>query len=339
MADLVLLTGISGFLGGHVALDLLEAGYHVRGSVRDLRKADKVRQTLARHGADVTRLEFVALDLLSDSGWAEAMAGVRYLQHTASPFVTTMPRDRMELIRPAVEGTERALEAALAANVERVVLTSSMAAIAYGHPTSQRDFTARDWTELGGRDITAYTESKTRAERRAWEIVDAAGRHDLLVTVNPSAILGPLLDDDPGTSAALVGRLLNGSVPAAPRIAFGVVDVRDVAALHVAAMTDPDAAGHRLPISVDTLTLMEMSRTLAKAIPERRGKLPRFEMPDWMVRLYAIFDGDVRSNLNELGVYKRLDATEARTVLGRPLLSADDAVIASARSLLAENLV
>ena len=137
MPDRVLLTGISGFLGGHVALQLLEAGYAVRGSVRDLKRADKVRQTLARAGADTSRLEFVALDLMSDKGWAEAMDGVRYVQHVASPFVTSMPADKMDLIRPAVEGTTRALEAAFAAEVERIVLTSSMAAVMYGHPKSR----------------------------------------------------------------------------------------------------------------------------------------------------------------------------------------------------------
>ncbi|RYF88076.1 MAG: NAD-dependent epimerase/dehydratase family protein, partial [Caulobacteraceae bacterium] len=209
--DRVLLTGISGFLGGHVALQLLDAGYAVRGSVRSLGKADKVRATMARAGADVSRLEFVALDLLSDDGWAEAARDCRYLQHTASPFVLDIPADKMELIRPAVEGTERALHAALAAGVERIVLTSSTAAIAYGHDRSRTaPFTAADWTNLQGDHVPPYQESKTRAERRAWAIMDAAGRHDDLVTINPGGILGPLLDEDPGTSAALVSRLLDG---------------------------------------------------------------------------------------------------------------------------------
>lgn len=338
MADPVLLTGISGFLGGHVALQLLEAGFHVRGSVRDPHKADKVRRTLAARGADLERLDFVTLDLLDDRGWTEAMAGMRYLQHTASPFVTTEPADRLDMIRPAVEGTERALGAALSAGVERVILTSSMAAIAYGHAGDRRSFGADDWTDLEGRDINAYTESKTRAERRAWELVDAAGRHDLLTAINPSAILGPLLDDDPGTSAALVAQLLNGAVPAAPRIAFGIVDVRDVAALHVAAMTDPSSAGKRLPISDATLPLIEIARILSRAIPEKAGRMPRLELPDWAVRLYALFDRDVRGNLGELGIYKHLDSRRAIAILGRPLIPAADAAIASARSLIAEKL-
>ncbi|MDP3899425.1 MAG: NAD-dependent epimerase/dehydratase family protein, partial [Mesorhizobium sp.] len=181
MTDRVLLTGISGFLGGHVALALLDAGFAVRGSVRGLPKADKVRATLSRAGADVERLEFVALDLLDDAGWAEAARGCRYLLHTASPFVIAMPRDRDELIRPAVDGTRRAVGAALAEGVERIVLTSSIAAIVYGHEPSHRPFTDQDWSELGKPYITAYVESKTRAEQAAWALVDAASRRDSLV--------------------------------------------------------------------------------------------------------------------------------------------------------------
>ncbi len=339
MADLVLLTGISGFLGGHVALELLRQGYAVRGSVRDLGKGDKVRATLAKAGADVSKLEFVALDLKSDAGWTEAMAGVRYLQHTASPFVTQMPRDKMELITPAVDGTRRALSAALKAEVEHIVLTSSTASVLYGHPkTRTAPFTAADWTDLNGRDVNAYTESKTRAEKQAWLLVDSAGRHDDLTAINPGAIFGPLLDDDPGTSVALVKRLFDGSLPAAARIAFVVVDVRDVAAAHVAAMTAPEARGQRFVMGSGTYSLMQMANVLRPAIPERAARMPRFEVPDWLVRIVGAFDKDVRGNLGELGVVKQADSAPVERLLGRPLISPDDSLIASARTLIAHGV-
>lgn len=341
MTDLVLLTGISGFVGGHIGLELLRRGFAVRGSVRDPGKADKVRATLARAGADVSRLEFITLDLTGDAGWAEAMAGVRYLLHTASPFVTQMPKDRMELVGPAVDGTRRALTAALAADVERIVITSSMAAIYYGHDRARTaPFTAADWTNLaGGGAINAYVESKTRAEREAWTLVDSAGRHDDLVAINPAAILGPLLDDDPGTSAALIARAMQGSVPAAARLYFPVVDVRDVAAAHVEAMTAPAAGGHRFPMGEKTLSFLDFARTVAAAMPEFAPRMPTRQVPDWMVRLFAFVDADMRGNIGELGLDRTVDSRDVVALLGRPLIASEEAVAATARSLVEQGVV
>jgi nucleoside-diphosphate-sugar epimerase len=339
MADRILLTGISGFVGGHVALALLNAGYEVRGSVRSLARSGKVRDTLAKAGADISRLSFVELDLLSDEGWNEAMEGVRYLQHTASPFVVTQPKDRNELITPAVDGTRRALNAALAAKVERIVLTSSMAAIMYGHDkTRTKPFGSEDWTDPTAPDVTAYTESKVRAERAAWVIMDGAGRHNDLATINPGSILGPLLDDDAGTSVALLKRMFDGSLPAAARFFQVVIDIRDVAEAHLKAMTDPAAAGKRFPMGAGTLSLLQMAAAIRTGVPERAAKLPRFEAPDWLVRIFGAFDADVRGYLGELGVAKTADAAAVIALLGHPLITPEEATIAAARSLVAQGL-
>ena len=343
MPDKGLVTGVSGFLGGHVALALLDAGYAaVRGSVRDLARADKVRATLQQASArgNVDLLEFVALDLERDDGWQTAMDGCRYMLHVASPFVVRMPKDRNELIRPAVEGTRRALTAALAAKVERIVLTSSFAAIGYGHGHNRTaPFTEADWSATDGADVTAYTESKTRAELEAWSIMEAAGRRDDLAVVNPVVILGPLLDNDPGTSGALVLQLLNGGIPAAPKIHFGIVDVRDVAELQLKAMETPDAGGKRYLASAGDLSFLQAAKILAPAFPAYAGKLPRFELPNWFVRLVAPFNADIRGNIESLGRIKPVDAHQGEALLGHRFISPADATIAMGRSLIAQKLV
>ncbi len=316
MSDRVLLTGISGFLGGHVALQLLNAGYTVRGSVRNLSKADKVRDTMRKAGADITKLEFVALDLMSDTGWTEAASGCRYVQHTASPFVLKIPADKMELIGPAVEGTERALNAANAAGAERIVLTSSMAAIAYVHDkTRSTPFTASDWTDLQGRGVNPYQESKTLAERRAWDIMDAAGRRDALAVINPGGIFGPLLDEDSVTAANPVMNMTRVS----------------------GAMTAPGAGGQRFPMGERTIFFCDAARILRERYPDHR--VPRITMPDWAVRLYGLFDQDVRDNLGELGLAKQLDSSAVVALLGRRLTPIPESIVATADSLIAHRLV
>ena len=331
MFDRVLLTGISGFLGGHIGLELLNAGYTVRGSVRNLSKADKVRATLSAAGADVSRLEFVVLDLLDDAGWAASTTDCRYLIHSASPFVLRTPQDEMALIRPAVSGTRRAIMAAVAANIERVVLTSSIAAIQYGNAGDDARLSEADWTSPSSPQTSAYARSKTLAEQEAWALMTAAGRRADLAVINPGVILGPLLDDDVGTSAMVIQRLLDGRLPGVPKIFLSVVDVRDVAALHVKALTDADAGGQRCIGVAETLSMRDIGQLLAPAFPGRR--VPSWELPDWLVRLAGMVDRDIGDNLPELGHIRRFQSQRAEKLLGRPLIPAGPAAIATGQSL------
>jgi nucleoside-diphosphate-sugar epimerase len=338
MTETVLVTGVSGFLGGHVAKTLLLKGYGVRGSVRDLKIAAQVRSWLSAPGVDISHLEFCALDLLSDSGWEAAATGCRYMQHIASPFVLTMPKDEADLIRPAVEGTRRAVEAALRAGHERMVVTSSVAAIDAGHANYAGLLGDRTWSQLDGPHITAYAKSKTLAEQEAWKLVDAAGRRQKLAVVNPGTILGPLLSDDPGTSGVVIQRMLKGEMPMVPNLILPYIDVRDVADAHVAAMISPTAGGRRHIATNPALPLMEVANILRTWLPEQSSKVPRRAMPDWMAALFAVFDRSLRDGKTYLGVHRRYDASSGARLLGRPFRSAEEAVEATARSLLERKL-
>ena len=337
----VLVTGVSGFVGGHVALQLLNAGHRVRGSLRSLSSADKVRAELEAAGANTESLEFVALDLLADKGWSDAMNGIDEVHHVASPFVISMPDDPGELIRPAVEGTERALGAALAAGVGRIALTSSFAAIGFGHPSVRTEpFSEQDWTNLDSAiRVNAYVQSKTLAERRAWEMMRAAGREGDLTTINPGSIYGPLLGNDIGTSGLVIRRLLDGSVPAVPRLTLPAVDVRDVAALHLAAMDIPAAGGQRVLASAGQLGMPEMARLLRKTFPEAARRVPRLTLPDWIARAYALVEPDLRDNIEFVGAARPVNAGRARILLGRPLIGAGESFLAMARNMIERDLI
>jgi dihydroflavonol-4-reductase len=336
MPGRVLVTGISGTIGGHVALALLYAGYTVRGSVRDPARVDEVRANLGRAGADIRRLEIVELDLLDDRGWEAAAHGCRFLQHIASPLSVRPPKDPDILIRPAVEGTRRAVGAALAAGVERIVVTSSVAAITAGHRMGRTErFSGSDWSLTEGEGVYAYSEAKTRAELEAWSLVEEAGRREILATLHPSFVLGPLLGVDQGGSSLIVSHLLNGFAPLAPRFKLDIVDVRDVAALHVRAMEAPMAGGARYLASAGAIMLPDLIESLRGAYPELSGRLPRLPAPDWLFRLYGAFNRDFRANLDGMNpAWPGYDATPAERLLGRPFISPRLAALATAQSLL-----
>jgi nucleoside-diphosphate-sugar epimerase len=331
--QLVLVTGGSGFIGAHCIKRLFEDGYRVRTTVRSLAREDEVRQMVGDGP-----LEVVTADLESDTGWPEAVAGCAYVLHVASPFPLGQPKDEDELIVPAREGALRVLRAAREAGVRRVVLTSSFAAIGYGHGRADTVYDETVWTDVDGPGVTAYAKSKTLAERAAWDFVADGGPE--LATVNPVAVLGPPLGRDVSTSIELVKRLLDGSMPGVPKTAYGIVDVRDVADLHVRAMTGPDAAGERfLALGEDFRWIRELAEWLREDLPERAKKIPRRELPNALVRIAAVFDGSLRQLIPELGNRKRGTNEKAVRTLGWAPRTDREAVLATGESLLALGLV
>ena len=338
--SLVLITGGSGFIGGHCILQTLAAGHAVRATLRNPARADEVRSQLERAGAlGLDRLSFAAADLERDAGWPEAAAGCDFVLHVASPFPLAVPKHEDDLIRPARDGALRVLKAARAAGVKRVVLTSSFAAVGYGHAEQAAPFDETSWTNLEGEGLTAYVKSKTIAERAAWDFVAGDGGPELAV-VNPVGVFGPVLGPDTSTSVVIVQRILNGSMPGLPHLNFGVVDVRDVAGLHLRAMTDPRARGERfLAVSGDFLSLADIARILKARLGEAARRASTRELPDWLVRLASLADSSVRQIVPELGKSKNATADKAKRLLGWSPRSREDALAATAESLIALGLV
>lgn len=332
----VLVTGGSGFVGSHCILQLLAAGHEVRTSVRSLKRADDVRAMLKIGGAEPgDKLRFFAADLESDAGWSEAVNGCDYVLHVASPFPPGIPKHEDELIVPAREGALRVLRAARDAGVKRVVLTSSFAAIGYGQKPQKAPFDETNWTDPAGGDVRAYVKSKTLAERAAWDFIAREGGALELSVVNPVGVFGPVLGPDYSTSILLVQRLMEGAMPGAPRLYFGIVDVRDTADLHIRAMTSPAAKGERfLAITGDTLSIREIALILKKRMGAAASRVPTRELPDLLVRLVAMGDQAVQQILPELGKRRRATGAKAQRLLGWQPRSAEDAIVATAESML-----
>lgn len=314
MAETVLVSGGSGFLGGWCITRLLQDGYEVRTTIRDLAREREVREAVGSQVDAAGRLTVLAADLKDDDGWAEAVAGCDYVLHVASPFPPAQPKNPDELIVPAREGTLRVLRAALAANVKRTVVTSSVAAIA-GGAKGPGPLTEADWTNLDFPGLTPYVRSKTIAERAAWELVDQEDARERLATVNPGAILGPLLHADGSYSLDAVQRLLKGT-PGIPRIGFSFVDVRDVADLHLKAMLAPEAGGERFIAVAEFLWMAEVAEVLRRELGPAAKKVPTRKVPDLLVKATGLFDPGVRSVTNQLGKKLAYSSEKARGRLG-----------------------
>lgn len=342
----VLVTGGTGFIGSHAIVQLLAAGYRVRTTVRNLSRADDVRALAAAGAASsglkipTETIEVVAADLLSDEGWAEAVADCTYVLHVASPFPVTQPKDENELIIPAREGALRVLKAARDAGVARVVLTSSFAAVGYSPKTHDGDYTEADWTDPTTPGITAYVKSKTLSERAAWDFVAREGKSLELAVVNPVGVFGPAWGSDLSTSVELMRLMLTGGVPVIPPISTSIVDVRDVASLHLLAMTHPAAAGERfLAVAGPPMTFAELAKLLRDHLGPAGAKLPTRAISPAMVRFLAVFIPRLRELVPQLGQAKGASHDKATRVLGWQPRTISDAVTASADSLVKLGLV
>jgi nucleoside-diphosphate-sugar epimerase len=331
----VLVTGGSGFVGSHCILQLLAAGYQVRTTVRNLSRESDVRAMLKEGGLEPgERVSFVAADLERNAGWPDAVAGCRYVLHVASPFPSAIPKHEDELIVPARQGALRVLGAARDAGVKRVVMTSSFAAIGYGHPPQPAPFNETAWSDVTSDDVGPYVKSKTLAERAAWDFINREGRGLELSVVNPVGVFGPVLASDYSTSILVVQRLMDGALPGCPKLYFGAVDVRDVADLHVRAMTYPAAKGERfLAVSGDFMSMLDIAKILKARMGAAAKNVPTIQLPNWVVRLAALRDPAVKQIVPELGKRKNATNEKARRMLAWMPRSREDAVIATAESL------
>lgn len=323
----VLLTGASGYIGKHIALQLLNQGYSVRASVRSLAKSAEVIDAVKPHLLDTakleTRLTFVELDLEKDAGWDAALKGVDVLMHTASPFPISSPKDENDLIRPAVDGTLRALKAAHVAGVKRVILTSSVAAI-YGCdlPAGKTEYDETMWTDVThpvGRG--AYTKSKTLAEKAAWDFVKNQAPEIALTTINPVLVLGAPLDKNFGSSISLIERVLKGKDPMLPDMKFSIVDVRDVAQMHVAAISNEATKNERLLAASATYSFVGIAKYLKTIYPMSKAKTA--QAPSALIKFLSLFDGDIKTILPMLGKPMLVSGAKAKRIQGINFIPAE----------------
>ena len=333
----VLVTGGSGYIGGWTIVALLKQGYTVRTTIRNLARADEVRANIAKQVDPGNRLAFFAADLMSDAGWDEAAAGCDYVLHIASPLGVG-GASAESLITPARGGALRALTAAKKAGVKRVVMTSSVAATSPPNSSTPSETDETIWTDPAGKGVSAYSQSKTLAEQAAWDFIAREGGDMTLAVVNPALVLGPVLSGDYSESVQVVERLMTGRVPGVPRIGFNLVDVRDVADLHIRAMTTPEAAGQRFIAANDFLWMRDIADILKARLGADAAKVPTRGVPDIVVRLVSVFDKDLREVTPGLGRRRAFTSAKARALLGWPPRPVDETVVDCARSLVSEGL-
>jgi len=336
----VLVTGGSGFVGSHVILKLLSEGHQVRTTIRSASREAEVRAMLRDGGQEPgPRLDFLQADLNDDRGWDGAAAGCEYVLHVASPFPRSAPKDENELIAPARDGTLRVLRASRDAGVKRVVVTSSFAAIGYGHADRDKVFTEDDWTNPAGADVQPYMKSKTLAERAAWEFLEREGGGLEMAVINPVGIFGPVLGTDFASSIAIIKGMMQG-MPAVPRVHFGMVDVRDLADLHVRAMQADAARGQRfLAVGGGVVSMLDVATILRRHLGAAGRAVPARQFPDWLLRLMAPFSPQARAAVPQLGVIRKSTSEKARRLLGWHSRPYEETIADTADSLIRHGVV
>ncbi|NNC78797.1 MAG: aldehyde reductase [Acidimicrobiales bacterium] len=339
MTNRVLITGASGYIAKHTVFRFLNAGYIVRGSVRRLERGDEVRSAVAPHvnsGVDLDQqLEFVALDLGADAGWDDALNDIDVLVHMASPFPIAQPKDESELIRPAVDGTLRALRAAKANGVNRVVMTSSAAAITGAPARPNGSFDESDWTDLEFPELTPYVKSKTLAERAAWDFVENDAPGMQLTVINPVFVLGAPLDSNYGSSIEVIERVVGAKDPAVPRVGFSVVDVGDIAEMHLRAAQRPETAGERIAGATRGMWFSDIAQVVKDAYPDR--KVVTRGAPKLLLRIMAIFDKEVAAILPALDRLDEVDNAKARSLLDMKFIDPTESVRTAAAYVIDNN--
>ncbi len=334
----LLVTGASGFIGTHCIIDLLNHGYHVKGTIRDGDRASQLFTILKEHTPHTDHLEFTQAELTNPDCWEDAMQGCSGVIHTASPVPVVQPKDPDEVIGPARQGALNVLTAARNLNITRVVLTSSVAAVWAGSKDGSRLYSESDWTDTDAPNLSPYIRSKTLAEQAAWELVKEQGGPELTV-INPSIVLGPALEKDYGSSLEFIYRFLKGQFPLVPKLGFEVVDVRDVAVLHRLAFESSESSGRRFLCSSGFRWLKEIANHLRDKFPDYRKKMSTKDMPNFLLKVLSFFDGSVTQFLPDIELKKEMDIGPARDLLGWAPRSPEEAIESGARSLIDLDIV
>ena len=336
----VLLTGISGWIAKHTAIELLNSGYEVLGTIRNKDLINQTEETIKKY-APIEKLSFVELDLLKDDGWNKAAIGCKYIMHIASPFPFKVSNNRESLLPVAVDGTMRVLKAGLSANVEQFIVTSSIVAM-FRKPnrTNPYSFGEKDWTDENWiQGVSDYFLSKTKAERIAWEFMESKGLKNKMTTINPGGVFGDALDKKGSTSIEYVRQFLKGKFPAAPKWGVLISDVRDVAKSHVACIGNKKVGGRRLIVGKEVKKLIELSQIMSDALPEYAKKLPKKELPNFMVKLISYLDSSAKTMIPDLEIVMQPQSSYAEELLGMKFKSAKGAITDAARSVVKLGLV